>query len=138
MLKPKTEKKLKSANVKHRAYKFALKVMELIDSLPNKKAYWSLGDQLLRSATSVGANLVEATGALTKKDFLNFYSIALKSANETKFWLALIRDSEKGDKKLAQALLDEIQEISKMIGASILTLKGKRSKNIEKIKSFKF
>jgi four helix bundle protein len=118
----------KDKNVKYRSYKFALKAIKIIDTLPNQKAYWSLGDQLLRSATSIGANLLEATGALTKKDFLNFYSIALKSANETKFWLGLIRDSGKGDEKLAQELLNEVQEIAKMIGASILTIKEKIKK----------
>jgi four helix bundle protein len=118
----------KDKNVKYRSYKFALKAIKIIDTLPNQKAYWSLGDQLLRSATSIGANLLEATGALTKKDFLNFYSIALKSANETKFWLGLIRDSGKGDEKLAQELLNEVQEIAKMISASILTIKEKIKK----------
>ena len=101
----------------------------MIDTLPNKKAYWSLGDQILRSATSIGANIVEATGSLSKKEFIRFYSIALKSANETKFWLCLIRDSQKGNIKMASKLLQEANELSKMIGASILTMKGKRTKD---------
>ena len=116
-------------NIKYRAYGFALEVIKLIDTLPNKKAYWSLGDQILRSATSIGANIVEATGSLSKKEFIRFYSIALKSANETKFWLCLIRDSQKGNIKMASKLLQEANELSKMIGASILTMKSKRTKD---------
>jgi len=116
-------------NIKYRAYCFALGVIKLIDTLPNKKAYWSLGDQVLRSATSIGANIIEATGSLSKKEFIRFYSIALKSANETKFWLCLIRDSQKGNIKMTNKLLQEANELSKMIGASILTMKGKRTKN---------
>jgi four helix bundle protein len=120
----------KNRNVKYRAYEFALGIIKFIDTLPDRKAYWSLGDQLLRAATSVGANLVEATGSASKRDFLKFYYIALKSANESKFWLALIRDSGKGDSRLAQELLEEAKQLAKMIAASILTIKGKRSKKI--------
>ena len=116
----------KKRNIKYRAYDFALEVIKLIDTLPNKKAYRSIGDQMLRSATSIGANIIEATGSLSKREFIRFYSIALKSANETKFWLCLIRDSRKGDVKMASNLLQEANELSKMIGASILTMKGKR------------
>ena len=116
----------KERNIKYRAYDFALEVIKLIDTLPNKKAYRSIGDQMLRSATSIGANIIEATGSLSKREFIRFYSIALKSANETKFWLCLIRDSRKGDVKMASNLLQEANELSKMIGASILTMKGKR------------
>lgn len=102
-------------------------MIQLIDTLPDRKAYWSIGDQVLRSATSVGANLAEATGALSRRDYINFYSISLKSANETKYWLALIRDSKKADSLLADELLREAEELSRMIAASILTLKGKKA-----------
>ena len=65
----------------------------------------------------------------SNKEFIRFYSIALKSANETKFWLCLIRDSQKGNIKMASKLLQEANELSKMIGASILTMKGKITKD---------
>ncbi len=111
---------------KKRAYLLALDALELIDSLPAKKAYWSLGDQLLRSITSIGANVVEAKSASSKRDFVNFYNIALKSANESKFWLSLIKDSDKGNSELASKMLEETEELANIIAASILTLKGKR------------
>jgi len=112
--------------LKKRAYLLALKILRLIDKLPNQKAYWSLGDQLLRAGSSIGANIIEAQGASSKKDFINFYHHALKSANETKFWLCLIRDSGKVDKSSTELLLKEAVELSKILGASLLTMKNKR------------
>lgn len=125
----------KKENFKLRSYKLTLGVMELVNSLPRSRAYNSLGDQLFRSASSIGANVIEAKSASSKKDFINFYQIALKSANETKYWLALVRDLDCADTELAKKLLKEVTEIANILGASILTLKGKRSKgkNIFKI-----
>lgn len=117
-----------SQNFKMRSYKLTLAVMKLIETLPNRKSYWSLADQLFRSTSSIGANIIEAKSASSRKDFIKFYEIALKSANETKFWLCLIRDSKCGDINLANQLLKETEELSKIIAASILTLKGKREK----------
>jgi four helix bundle protein len=130
MLKGKaTSQKLKGQPLQHvkiRAYKVALLILKLIETLPNKRAYWSLGDQLLRAVTSIGANVIEAQSASSKRDFIKFYQIALKSANESKFWLCLVRDGKKGNVDLAQQILQEVIEVSKILGASLLTLKGKR------------
>ncbi len=117
---------IKSDNVKVRAYKFSLEVIRFVNVLPQKRGYWSIADQLVRSATSIGANLIEAQAASSRRDFVKFYEIALKSANETKYWIALIRDSSESLKDESAVLLDEVTEISKMIGSSVLTLKGKR------------
>ena len=126
-MKIKTQKLNDNQNFRLRSYKFTLRVMNLIETLPNKRSYWSLGDQLFRSASSIGANVIEAKASSSKREFINFYQIALKSANETKYWLCLIKDSKCGDVNLANALLKEAEELSKILGASILTLKGKRS-----------
>ncbi len=85
-----------------------------------------IGNQLLRSATSIGANVAEANGASSKKDYTNFFSYALKSANETKFWLELLRDSGKAKSGRTDRLIAEVTEIANILGASILTLRGKR------------
>jgi len=82
--------------------------------------------QLLRSATSIGANIIEAQAGSTKRDFTNFFSYALKSANESKFWLGLLRDSAKADKDKTEVLLRETIELANILGSSILTLRGKR------------
>ncbi len=117
---------LKSKNVKERAYYFSISIISLVRDFPEKKIYWIIGDQLLRSATSIGANLIEAKSASSKKDFIKFYEIALKSANETKYWLCLLRDSKLINISMLGVLINETNEISSMIGSSLLTMKGKR------------
>lgn len=114
-------------DLKKRAYIYALKIIRFIDNLNNKDfSIQIISKQLLRSATSIGANIIEAQAGRTKKDFTNFFTHALKSANETKFWLGLLRDSNKADKNKTNLLLQETNELANILGASILTLKGKR------------
>lgn len=121
--------KLKSTDIKVRAYQFALTIIQFINNLPNKRAFWIIGDQLLRASTSIGANILEAKAASSRKDFIKYYEIALKSANETKYWLSLLQDSYPELKSACETLLLETSEICNMLGASVLTLKGKRSSN---------
>jgi|SRR3989344_5885583 len=116
---------LKSNNVKKRAYQFSLLVIHFVNQLPNKRAFWSIGDQLLRAATSIGANMMEAKSSSSKREFIKYYEIALKSANEAKYWLYLLRDSYPELKQQCEELLKELEEISNMLASSILTLKGK-------------
>jgi len=122
-LKRKTNK---TFDLKRRAYIYALDIIEFLESLLKDYISQIIGKQLLRSATSIGANIIEAQAASSKKDFVNFFSIALKSANENKFWLGLLRDSKKGDINKINDLLREADELARIIGASILTAKGKR------------
>ena len=117
---------IKSNNLKVRAYAFSLSIIAFVNELPNKRGFWSIGDQLLRSATSIGANMVEAKAASSKRDFIKFYEIALKSGNETKYWICLLRDSYPLLKPKCQILLEEAEEICNMLGSSVLTMKGKR------------
>lgn len=115
----------KSNNVKVRAYNFSIEIIVFVNELPNKRAFWVIGDQLLRAATSIGANMIEAQASSSKREFINFYQIALKSANETKYWLCLLRDSYHELRLRCAELLREATETSNMLGSSILTLKGK-------------
>ena len=71
--------------LKYRAYNFSIGIIKFVSALPNQKIYRVIVDQLLRSATSIGANVTEAQAASSKRDFIKFYEIALKSANETKY-----------------------------------------------------
>lgn len=114
------------SNIKYRSYKFSLLIIRFISGLPEKRVYWVIGDQLLRCATSIGANIVEAQSSSSRREFIKFYEIALKSANETKYWLCLLRDSDLIKKEEIGDLLNEAIELSKMIGSSLLTLKGKK------------
>jgi four helix bundle protein len=111
---------------RQRVYQFALDVIEFTEQLPKEQTSRIIGDQLLRSATSIGANVAEAQGAVSKKDYTNFFAYALKSANETKFWLSLLQDSGKSQKELSGKLLKEVTEIANVLATSILTLRGKK------------
>ena len=111
---------------KNRLYNFTLKLIEFIDKLPNDNVSRRIGDQLLRSGTSILGNYIEGKSASSKKDFINFFNHSLKSSNESKLWLAILRDSGRADNKKADWFLEELDEISKIFGSSILTLKGKK------------
>ena len=114
------------ADLKDRAYAYAIRVINFIDTLPNDKITEVIANQLLRSATSIGANLIEARGSSSKRDFANFFSYSLKSANESIYWLELLRDARKANGPEMSFLIDETEQIAKMLGASLLTMKGKR------------
>jgi four helix bundle protein len=104
---------------------FILDLVAFIDSLPPGQSTKIIGGQLLRSGTSVGTNYFEAIAASSKKDFINYFSYSLKSANETCFWLDILIDSSKCNKNTGQRLLSEARELSNILAASIITMKSK-------------
>lgn len=110
-------------DLKTRCYQFSLDVISIIDTLPNKRSCWVIGNQLLRSATSIGANMIEASASSSRLEFKKFNEIALKSANETKYWLGLLRDSKKAGLAEVTKLLQEATELANMIASGILKLK---------------
>jgi four helix bundle protein len=85
-----------------------------------ERVYSSLFDQLIRSGSSIGANVVEGKSGSSKKDWRNFYTIALKSANETKYWLCLIRDTMDVPKPVIGELITEADELSNIIASIII------------------
>lgn len=111
---------------KKRLYAWVLRLIKFIDRLPKRTSTDVMGKQLMRSGTSVIANYVEANSASSNKDFINFFTYSLKSSNESKVWLALLKDTDSGDKVEIDSLLKELTEISNIIASSILTLKGKK------------
>ncbi len=113
-------------DLKKRTYIYALEVIKFLESLSRDYISETIGRQLLRSSTSIGANIIEAQAASSKKDFANFYSHSLKSANETKFWLSLLKDSGRVGSDKLNSILNETNELSNIIAASILTMKGKK------------
>lgn len=115
-------------DLKQRCYRFALELLKLIDRLPVSTGSRVIADQLLRSGTSIGANLVEASASSSRLEFKKFNEISLKSANESKFWLELLRDSGKGPRPEIDQLLYELDQLCRMIAAGILKLKGKSFK----------
>lgn len=107
-----------------RALKFAVEVIKFTKTLPNDRAFWIIADQLIRSASSIGANMTEANSASSKKDYINFYSHSLKSANEARYWLALLKELIPNSKTIAK-LDKEAEEFCKILAASIITMKKK-------------
>jgi four helix bundle protein len=101
-------------------------MIKFIDKLPKDSVCNVMGKQLLRSGTSILANYIEANSASSKKDFINFFTHSLKSANESKVWLTLLKDTEKGDAEELKWLLDELIQIANIFASSILKMKGKK------------
>ncbi len=111
---------------KKRLYVWVLRLIKFIERLPKTMVSETMGRQLLRSGTSVLANYIEANSASSKKDFINFFTHSLKSANESKVWITLLRDTGKGESKELEWLLQELAEIANVLATSILTMKGKK------------
>jgi len=122
----KNDKEKFKTEFKKRIYFWILKLINFIDSLSKDASSQIIGKQLLRSGTSVGANYIEAQAGSSKKDFTNFLHHSLKSANESKFWLALLRDSKKAKEDKVNSLLSELIEIANILGSSLLTVKGRK------------
>jgi four helix bundle protein len=122
----KSDKEKFKTEFRRRMYQWTLKLVKAIDEISKNTSAEIMAKQVLRSGTSVCANYIETQCASSKKDFANFLHHSLKSANESKFWLALMRDTGKLDKKTAEDLLEELSQLSNVLGASLLTVKGKR------------
>lgn len=113
----------KPYKISHRCFYFSKEVIEFIKECKYERIYHSMFDQLLRSATSIGANVVEGRSGSSKKDWKNFYVIALKSSNETKYWLCLISETMEISKSKINELITEADEISKIIASIIINAK---------------
>ncbi len=113
----------KTYDIKIRCYEFSKTIILFINKIEYKRIHYSIIDQLLRSATSIGANVIEGKSGNSRKNLIAFFSISLRSANETKYWLCLIRDTMEVDKFEINEIIKEANEISKIIAKSILTLK---------------
>ena len=109
----------------NRAYQYSIKAIRFIDGLSKDNSTSIMSRQVLRSATSIGANIVEAKAARTRRDYTNFYNHALKSANETVYWLSLLKEAKGINNSQIDELLDETKQLGRILGSSILTLKDK-------------
>ena len=116
----------KSENFKRRLYQFVLRLIRFIERLPENKTTRIIGDQLLRSGTSILGNYIEGKSASSKRDYINFYHYSLKSANESKLWICYLRDVKKISEEQSEKILKETEEIANILAASIITMKNKR------------
>ena len=110
-----------------KTYAFALQVIRLQQYLVDEHQEYGLSKQILKSGTSIGANSEEAVGAQSRQDFQSKLSIAYKEARETHYWLRLLHDSDFLDKKLFESLRKDCDELLKIIGSTIKTLKKPNS-----------
>ena len=108
--------------IEAKSFAFAVKIVELTRRMENKREY-ALTNQLLRSGTSIGANVSEAQQAQSKKDFISKMSIALKEANETKYWLRLMREVENLSETESKEFLNMIDELMRILIAILKSSK---------------
>lgn len=125
-LKPQNDNSNFKIEFNKRLIRFSLDTINFCAEIRQIRNLIALADQLIRSACSVGANIIEAKSCGSKKDYIRFFEIALKSANETKYWLILVKESEQKLSERASRMLSEADEISRIIGSGVITMKGKR------------
>jgi four helix bundle protein len=126
--KTKTTNQKEKSEFQVRVYKYTLSALRFIGKInTNDQTTRVIISQLIRSLTSIGANIIEAKASSSKKDFAHYFDIALKSANETKYWLYLLRDLDKADREMTQEIIEETIEIANILGSSLLTMRNKRN-----------
>jgi four helix bundle protein len=115
---------MKEQNViKEKSYSFALQIVQLFKYLTEEKKEYVLAKQILRCGTSIGANIEEAIGSQSRKEFYSKITIAYKEARETSYWLRILKDSHYIDENQYEILFTQVNEILKIIGAIQKTLK---------------
>ncbi|MEZ4803588.1 MAG: four helix bundle protein [Gelidibacter sp.] len=117
---------MKSDNVvKIKSYQFAIRIVHLYKLLVEENKEYTLSKQLLRSGTSIGANVREAEHAESKADFIHKLSMALKEANETEYWLDLLKETGYLNNSEYISIQFDIKEILKLLTSIIKTAKQK-------------
>lgn len=111
--------------LQEKSYSFAVRIVKASQYLTNEKKEYVLSKQLLRSGTSIAANTEEAIGGQSEKDFFAKLNIAYKEARETHYWIKLLRDTNYLEQYQAQSLLTDCEEILKIVGSIIKTMKIK-------------
>jgi four helix bundle protein len=106
-------------DIHDRIYRFVVRVIKLVNTLPKTASNTVIIPQILRSVTSMGANDQEADGSLTKKDFIHCCTIVRKESKETNFWLTLIADTNPTIKPNMNDILQEGKEIVAIISSII-------------------
>ena len=118
---------IKKSILEEKSFSLALRIVKLHKYLQKNHKEYVLSKQILRSGTSIGALMSEAKYAQSTADYLNKQYIALKEANETKYWILLLRESEYLNKKMFDSIFPQVEEIIKMLVSSTKTIKEKTS-----------
>lgn len=114
---------MKDSELRNRAKNLALHIMSVCDEIDTRKGRSVLINQIIRSATSVGANIHEANYASSKADFINKFHIALKECAETEYWIEMLAGCNAIDPDCMSALLQECGVVRRMLAKSITTAK---------------
>ena len=107
-----------------KSYAFAVRIVKAYQFLSNDKKEFVLSKQLLRCGTSIGANVEEAIGGQSDKDFFAKLSIAYKEARETHYWIRLLKDTDYLSEEQSESLLNDVTELLKIIGSIQKTLRN--------------
>ncbi len=107
-----------------KSYNFSIRIVKCCQYLQKDKKEFVLSKQLLRSGAAIGALVAEGKYAQSELDFVNKLSISLKEANETKYWLRLLQDTDYLKEKIATSLLDDTEHLIRILASSIKTAKG--------------
>lgn len=118
-----------SVTIQDRALEFSVSVLQLFRSTVRNAQSNVLCHQVYRSSTSIGANIVEAQHAASRKEFIRYLHIALRSSRETEYWLKLCERVQLTEQKKITLVLQENHEISKILAAIILSTKTKQADN---------
>ncbi len=113
--------------IQQKSFEFAIRIVNLYKFLILEKKEFVLSKQLLRSGTSVGANIEESIGGQSEKDFLSKISIAYKEARESMYWLKLLQATDYLSREQAESLLKDAEELCKIIGKIQVTIKSRNS-----------
>jgi four helix bundle protein len=121
----------KKSVLRDKSFEFAVRIVKLSQFLQGKNEY-VLSKQVLKSGTAIGGLVREAEFAQSNADFINKFSIALKEANETAYWLDLIKSTNYIDANLHESIAFECKELIAMLVATIKTLKRNNNNNNNK------
>ena len=116
---------MKNSELRTRAKDLASKIIAMCDTIDARKGRSVLVNQIIRSATSIGANLNEANYASSKADFINKFHISLKECAETEYWIEMLVGSNSISEETAKELLQDCGVVRRMLVKSINTAKGK-------------
>ena len=109
--------------VEEKSFQFAIRIVRLYQYLRSKKKEFVLSKQLLRSGTSIGANIAEAQQAQSRADFLSKINIALKEAAETEYWLRLLRATDYMAEKEFRSIYDDCEQVKKLLVSIVKSTK---------------
>lgn len=112
----------------NKSYKFAIRIVKMYQHLTSEKKEFILSKQILRSGTSIGANIEEAEGSISRKEFIAKIQIAYKEAKETRYWIKLLNDTDYIDQNIFQSIIADCDELLKIIVSILKSTKSNRTK----------